>query len=81
MWWVIGGVALFIMLFRYKMDKNRNKESESQKLIYFKNDVTLFVIPNQYYGAYQILMLSGWKIINEDSKNNQVTLGKEFLNV
>ena len=63
------------------MDNIRNKEPESQKFIDFKNDVTLLIIPIQYYRAYQSLVMSGWRIINEEIKNNQVTLGREFINV
>jgi hypothetical protein len=62
------------------MDNITSKESESQKFIDFKDDVTLLVIPIQYYQAYQSLVTSGWRIINEDNKNNQVTLGREFCN-
>lgn len=59
---------------------NIGKEAVSQKLLDFKDDVTLLVIPIQYYQAYQSLVMSGWEIIHEDNKNNQVTLGRGFCN-
>ena len=59
---------------------NIKKEAGSQKFLDFKDDVTLLVIPIQYYQVYQILVMSGWEVIHKDNKNNQVTLGRGFCN-
>jgi len=59
---------------------NIDKRSELQNFIDFKNDVTLLVIPIHYPWAYLSLVMSGWRIINEDDKNNQVTLARGFCN-
>ena len=63
------------------MDKIKSKESESQKILDFKDDVTFLRVPIKPPPACEILLMSGWKVINVDNQNNQVTLSKGFLNV
>jgi len=62
-----------------KMD-NIKKEPEFQKFLDFNNDMTLLVVPIQHPQAWQSLVMSGWRIINVDNKNNQVTLVRGFCN-
>ena len=56
-------------------------ESGPQKILDFRDDVTLLRVPVQPSPAWQVLLMSGWKIINVDNQNNQVTLAKGFCNV
>jgi len=60
---------------------NIKKEPESQMLLAFNDDMTLLLVPLQYFRAWQILVMSGWKIINVNSENNQVSLSRGFCNV
>jgi len=61
--------------------ENIKKEPESQKLLDFTNDITLLVVPIQHPQAWQRLVMSGWRIIYVDNKNNQTALVREFCNV
>lgn len=61
--------------------ENIKKEPESQKLLDFTNDMTLLVVPIQHPQAWQCLVMSGWRIIYVDKKNNQAALVRGFCNV
>ncbi len=60
---------------------NIKKDFEIQQLSEFINDMALLVVPIQYSQAWQILVMSGWRIINVDNKNNKVTLVRGSYNV
>ena len=63
------------------MDNIKTKEFEPQKILDFKDDVTILRVPIQPSPAWEVLLVSGWKIINVDNQNNRVTLSKGFFNV
>jgi len=60
---------------------NIEKGPESQKFLDFNNDIILLVVPIQHPQVWQSLVISGWRIINVNNKNNQVTLVRGFYNV
>jgi hypothetical protein len=62
------------------MENIKNQESEPQKILDFKDDVTLLRVPIKPSPACEILLMSGWKITNVDNQNNQVTLSRGFCN-
>ena len=62
------------------MEKIKREESEPQKILDFKDDVTLLQVPIQPSPAWQILLISGWKVIKVDRQKNWVTLSKGFCN-
>ena len=63
------------------MDNIKSKESKTQKILDFKDDVTLLLVPLQLSFAWQILLMSGWKVIRVDDQKSWVTLARGFCNV
>jgi hypothetical protein len=49
---------------------NIKKEPESQELLAFNDDMTLLLVPLQYFRAWQILLMSRWKIINVSGRRD-----------
>jgi len=63
------------------MENIKSKESKVQKILDFKEDVTLLLVPLQLSFAWQILLMSGWKVIKVDDQKSWVTLSRGFCNV
>ncbi len=63
------------------MENIKVKESESRKILDFKDDVTLLLVPLQLSFAWQILLMSGWKVIKIDNQSSWVTLSRGFCYV